>query len=78
MEKLKTSLDNQESRMHFVDYWAEYVRTHSDQEWGLQHTQFINSLMKNAKWYPLTSRQYLEIKGEKISSSRMQIIEGFE
>jgi len=69
MEKLKPSLNNAESRMNFVDYWANFVRTHSDKEWGEQHTRFINSLMLSAKSYPFTPRKYLEMKKEKIGST---------
>ena len=34
---------NAEERMNFVDYWAEYVRTHTDKEWGSQQAVLINS-----------------------------------
>ncbi len=71
MERLKSSADNREARMHFVDYWAEFVRTHSDQEWGSQHTKFINALMQNSRFLPFSARQYLEMKGEKIAPSHL-------
>ncbi len=65
MERLKTSKDNKQERMNFIKYWAKYVRTHTDDEWGEQHTKFINSLLKNAKNFPLTAQEYLKMKGEK-------------
>ena len=44
MSKLQNSKNDSEARMYFVNYWADFVRTHTDQEWGVQHTKFINSL----------------------------------
>jgi len=55
---------NNEDRMWFVEYWANYVRTHSDKEWSRQQNILINSLMQNAKNSKLTKEQYLRIKGE--------------
>ena len=69
MKKLESSLDNLQARMNFVEYWADFVRTHSDQEWGNQHTKFINALMQSAKKYPFTPRKYLEMKGEPVGKS---------
>lgn len=69
MEKLKRSNNPKEERMNFVDYWAKFIRNNPD-EWGKQHRCFINSLMQSAKYYPLTPRQYLEIKGEKVGKDR--------
>src|SRR3989338_8209491 len=60
MKYLKPGKDNKEERMNFVEYWAEYVRTHSDKEWSKQQ----NSLIQNAKNSKLTKEQYLRIKGE--------------
>ena len=55
---------NNKDRMWFVEYWANYVKTHSDKEWSRQQNILINSLMKNAKNSKLTPKQYLKIKGE--------------
>lgn len=55
---------NNQDRMWFVEYWANYVRTHSDKVWSKQQNVFINSLMKNAKNSKLTPKEYLKIKGE--------------
>lgn len=65
MERLKVSKDNREARLDFIDYWAEYVRTHSDKEWGAQHTKLINSMMQNAKNFQLSRKEYLLLKGER-------------
>ena len=56
---------NNKDRMWFVDYWAEFVRTHSDQEWSRQQNVIINSQLQGAKYYPLTAKKYLDIKGDK-------------
>jgi hypothetical protein len=62
--KLKSSSDNRQARMNFVSYWAEYVRTHSDQEWGEQQRKLINSHMQAAKFSPLTPKEYLKLKSK--------------
>lgn len=56
---------NKKERMKFVEFWAEYVRTHPDKEWSMQQNVLINSIMQNAKKPMITREQYLEIKGEK-------------
>ena len=55
---------NNQDRMWFVEYWANYVKTHTDKEWGRQQNILINSMMKNAKNSKLTPKEYLKIKGE--------------
>ena len=65
MKYLKPGKDNKEERMNFVEYWANYVKTHSDKEWSRQQNILINSLMQNAKNSKMTPQQYLKIKGEK-------------
>ena len=55
---------NNEDRMWFVEYWANYVKTHSDKEWSRQQNVLINSIMQNAKNSKLTPKEYLRIKGE--------------
>ncbi len=62
MLKLKPSSDNRESRMNFVKFWADYVRTHSDQEWGDQQTGFINAVLKGV--IQPSPEEYLKLKGE--------------
>lgn len=64
MEYLKAGKNNKEDRLNFVKYWANYVRTHSDNEWSRQQNVLINSIMQNAKNSKLTKEQYLKIKGE--------------
>ena len=65
MEKLNPGRNNEEARMNFVKYWANFVHNSTDQEWGEQHTAFINSMMQNANNYPFSPQEYLKLKGEK-------------
>ena len=39
---------NKADRLWFVDYWAEYVRTHPDEDWSRQQADFINSILRTA------------------------------
>ena len=64
MKWLKPGKDNREERMNFVEYWAEYVRTHPSKEGSRQQNVIINSQIQSARSVKLTPRQYLEIKGE--------------
>ena len=59
---LKPGKTNQEDRMNFVKYWANYVKTHSDKEWSEQQNIIINSQLQSAQAAPLTREQYLKIK----------------
>ena len=63
MKYLKPGKNNKEERLNFVEYWANYVKTHSDKDWSRQQNVLINSLMQNAKNSKLTKEQYLRIKG---------------
>ncbi|HUT00671.1 MAG TPA: hypothetical protein VMY59_10175 [Candidatus Thermoplasmatota archaeon] len=35
--------ENQKERSRFIDQWADYVQTHSDQDWLRQQNVIINS-----------------------------------
>lgn len=56
---------NQKERNWFIDYWAEFVRTHSDKEWSSQQKVFINPILKSAR--QLKREEYLALKEEKFS-----------
>lgn len=43
---MKPGKDNQEDRLNFVKYWANYVKTHEDSEWSKQQNMLINSQIK--------------------------------
>lgn len=49
-EEIKESAEqNKKDRLWFVDFWANYVKTHSDEEWSRQQNVLINSFIgKNA------------------------------
>ena len=49
---MKPGKTNKEDRLNFVDYWAEYVRTHSDEEWSRQQNVLIDSQInpQDARW----------------------------
>jgi len=53
-EEIKTDLKelkkfkkkNAEERMKFIDYWVNYIKSHSDEEWSRQQNIVINSQFK--------------------------------
>lgn len=55
---------NNQDRIWFVEYWANYVRTHDDKEWSRQQNVLINAMMKNARSSKLSAKEYLKIKRE--------------
>ncbi len=65
MDAKKAKIINRQDRDWYVKFWADYVRTHKDGEWGRQQNLFINSLMQGARQNKLTAEEYLKIKGEK-------------
>ncbi len=52
---------NTKERKDFIYKWAEYVRTHSDEEWSKQQNVIINSALKSAN---MTREQFFKMKGE--------------
>lgn len=40
---MKPGKDNDEDRLNFVKYWANYVKTHSDKDWSKQQNVVIDS-----------------------------------
>lgn len=39
---------NAEQRHRFVKQWAEYVRTHDDEDWSVQQNTLIDSQLQSA------------------------------
>lgn len=39
---------NREQRRTMIKQWAEYVRTHDDEEWSRQQNKLINSQLQSA------------------------------
>ena len=64
MRKLIPKKDNREDRMNFVEYWAEYVKTHSDEEWSRQQKILIDSQIQNARSLQLSREDYIKLKSQ--------------
>ena len=46
LNRAKTETErNERERLQFVKFWAEYVKTHSDEEWSRQQNILIDSQM---------------------------------
>jgi hypothetical protein len=43
---MKPGKDNDEDRLNFVRYWANYVKTHSDKDWSKQQNVVIDSQIR--------------------------------
>jgi len=46
---MKPGKNNKEDRINFVKFWANYIKTHSDEEWSEQQRVVINSQIQNAR-----------------------------
>ncbi len=46
-ELKKFKEENARERLKFIEFWAKYVREHSDEEWGKQQNALIDSQIKN-------------------------------
>ena len=65
MKWMKPGRTNKEDRLNFVDFWADYVRTHPDREWSRQQAVLINSQLRSARQLKLVTREmFLRMKGE--------------
>lgn len=67
MKELKISPEeirrlNDQDRMWFVEYWANYVKTHPDKDWSRQQNILINSVIGSSKNSKLSPKEYLKIK----------------
>lgn len=40
---------NRERRLQRIKEWAEYVRTHPDDDWGRQVNRLVNSQLESAR-----------------------------
>ena len=50
LEKLKKwKKQNAQERLEFIDYWVEYIKTHSDEEWSRQQNVLIDSQIKTSR-----------------------------
>jgi len=47
LEELKKfKIKNAEERLEFIDFWANYIKTHSDEDWSKQQNILIDSQIK--------------------------------
>jgi hypothetical protein len=44
-EMKKFKVENAKERLKFIDFWADYIKTHSDKEWSEQQNMLIDSQM---------------------------------
>lgn len=51
---------NQRQREWFIDYWVNYMKTHSDEEWSRQQNVLINSILQSAKQW--SREEFLKLK----------------
>lgn len=56
------SNQDQKQREEFVIFWADFVKTHPDEEWSAQQNVLINSQLKSA--HQFTREEYLKFKEE--------------
>ncbi len=51
---------DQQQRNDFIDFWVDYIKTHSDKEWSQQQNVLTNSVLKSAT--QLSREEYLRFK----------------
>ncbi len=47
----------------FIEYWVEYMKSHSDEEWSRQQNMLINSMLKTAKQW--SRKEFMELMGRQ-------------
>lgn len=55
---MNSILENNRERLKFVEFWANYVKTHDDKIWSRQQNVIINSALKSANY---TKEEYLKL-----------------
>lgn len=52
LESIKDEKErNKKDRMWFIEFWAKYIKTHSDKDWSKQQNNLINSQIESARWF---------------------------
>lgn len=59
---------NQQQRYTFIKEWAEYVRTHPDDDWGEQVNQLVNSQLESARHFEEIRPDLDEIDSDLLDS----------
>lgn len=63
---LKPGKNNREDRLNFVEFWAEYVKTHNDKEWSRQQNILIDSQIQSSRSIKWTKDQFESLRKLKI------------
>ena len=42
-------IKNAEERLKFIDFWVDYIKRHSDEEWSKQQAVIIDSQISHGK-----------------------------
>ncbi len=50
---------NKHEREKFIDFWSNYVLTHSDKDWSKQQNKIINAGLRTSN---ITKEQFLKLK----------------
>jgi len=48
---------NAKERLEFIDFWANYIKTHSDEDWSKQQNIIIDSQIESAHSFALFQRK---------------------
>ncbi|MDP2947555.1 MAG: hypothetical protein Q8N88_05565 [Nanoarchaeota archaeon] len=59
---MKPGKNNREDRLNFIEFWANYIKAHKDEEWSKQQNFLINSQIKNARNLRISKEDYLKLK----------------
>lgn len=55
---------NQRQREEFIDFWVNYMKTHSDKDWSRQQNVLINSVLKSCT--QLSREEYTQLKNSLV------------
>lgn len=59
---------NQQERRAFIKEWAEYVRTHPDDDWGKQVNRLVNAQLESARHFEAVRPNLDELDSELLDS----------
>ena len=44
---MKPGKNNKEDRINFIEFWVNYIKTHSDKDWSEQQNILIDSVIED-------------------------------
>lgn len=50
-EMSKFKKQNAKERLEYIDYWVNYIKTHSDKKWSKHQNVLIDSQMQKAAFF---------------------------